>query len=146
MFDPCEEWAVLAAPAVFAFITFVLGVDAEVAEVVTNSISEIFPETQFRKLLPGQLYGQLVQSPKVQEDLSLDFDVYQVPSFQLVKNMNSTSDSKEEQFWFQSKFKAALLNTFIQVQHVQFNRLPSSLLRKEVETFVDAEIKRMDLG
>lgn len=51
MFDPCEEWAVLAAPAVFAFIRFIFGMDTEVSKVIANGISEIFtPFVFFRKV------------------------------------------------------------------------------------------------
>ena len=105
---------------------------------------EVIPETQFRKLIPGQMYGHLVHNLKVQYDLSLGFDIYQIPPFQPAKNVDTISVSKEEQFWFQSKIKTALQNIFIQVHRVQWNKNPLASLQNEIEAFIDREITKMN--
>lgn len=51
VFDPSEEGAVLAAPAVFVFIAFVFGVDAYESEVVADGVAEL--------LAPGVVFGEV---------------------------------------------------------------------------------------
>lgn len=51
MFDPGEEWAVLAAPSVLDCTGFVFGEDAEKSEVVTDGVTEL--------LAPSVVFGEV---------------------------------------------------------------------------------------
>ena len=106
---------------------------------------EIIPESRFRKLLPGQMYGQVVNAPESQLDITTGFSVYQIPQIELGKTTESLDRQTESQRWFESKYKTALMNYFQHIQMKKWGKQPSQFQLKEMEWFLSKEITKLNI-
>ncbi len=102
---------------------------------------EIIPESRFRHLLPGQMYGHLVSAPESHTDLTMGFDVYQIESYEVELDKTCTNQWVEARIWFQEKFKTALMNAFKHIQIKKWNDSPSPQLVEKIQTFILREIE-----